>query len=70
MILQLDSQCLVRDEGTVIVLTGTDEQGRAVTFGADHRQARNIIEAASHGVIEAEVEGWQVLSIAKEGRST
>jgi hypothetical protein len=53
-----------RDEGSVIVFTGTDDAtGDRVTFGADHRPARDLYEAAleqSEPVV-AEVDDFQVL---------
>jgi hypothetical protein len=52
-----------RDEGTIIVLTGTDEQtGDRVSFGADHRPATALYEAAleQDEPVVAEVDGWQV----------
>jgi hypothetical protein len=52
-----------RDEGTIIVLTGTDEQtGDRVSFGADHRPATALYEAAleQDEPVVAEVDDWQV----------
>ena len=54
-----------RDEGTVMVLTGTAENGDRVTFGADRRPADDLADAVVNsldGEITAEVESWQVLS--------
>jgi hypothetical protein len=53
-----------RDEGTIIVFTGTDENGDRVTFGADHRPATALYEAAleQDEPVCAEVESWQVIS--------
>jgi hypothetical protein len=52
-----------RDEGTVIVFTGTDENGDRVTFGADHRPATALYEAAleQSEPVCAEVDDHQVL---------
>jgi hypothetical protein len=54
----------VQDEGTVVVLTGTDDEtGDLVTFGAD----RHVFIVACGGLpggegqVTFEVEGWQVL---------
>jgi hypothetical protein len=53
-----------RDEGTVVVFTGTDEEtGDKVSFGADHRPAQELYDAAleqSEPVV-AEVDDFQVL---------
>jgi hypothetical protein len=51
-----------RSEGTVIVFTGTDENGDRVTFGADHRPAEALYEAAleSGDPVTADVDEWQV----------
>lgn len=54
-----------RDEGTIIVFTGTDDEtGDRVTFGADHRPATALYEAAleQSEPVAAEVEPYQVLS--------
>ena len=53
----------VRDEGSVLVFTGTAENGDRVSFGADHRPAWALYEGVlEEGEAEAEVESWQVLS--------
>ncbi len=65
MIIRLTTEQLgqVRDEGTVAVLTGTDENGDRVTFGAD----RHVFIVACGGLLGGEgqvtfeVESWQVL---------
>lgn len=52
----------VRDEGTVLVFTGTAENGDRVDFGADHRPAWALYEGVLEtGEAEAEVESYQVL---------
>jgi hypothetical protein len=60
----------VRDEGTVVVLTGTDDAtGDRVTFGAD----RHMFIVACGGLLDGtgrvtfEIEGWQVLERARIG---
>ena len=51
------------DQGSVLVFTGTDAQGRVVRFGVDHRPAHGLIEAVeAEGTIPCHVEPWQVLS--------
>lgn len=59
---------LVRDEGTVVILTGHDEEGAEVTFAADARMAQAILDhlAASEADDEidlpvAGVEEWSIL---------
>lgn len=52
----------VRDEGTVLVFTGTAENGDRVSFGADHRPAWALYEGVlEEGEAQAEVESYQVL---------
>lgn len=52
----------VRDEGSVLVFTGTAENGDRVSFGADHRPAWALYEnVLEEGEAQAEVESWQVL---------
>jgi hypothetical protein len=66
MILTITTDDVIRhavDHGTVWTLTGTDEDGHRVTFGADHRPAREIIAlAADLGEIDVSVEDWQIVS--------
>jgi hypothetical protein len=54
-----------RDEGTVLVVTGTDEDTRdLVTFGVDHRVFSGLYNAANDdedSQVTAQVEPWQVL---------
>lgn len=50
------------DEGTVVVFTGTDEQQRLVTFGVDHRNARDIVAIVrEQGELVVGIDSWQVL---------
>ncbi len=52
-----------QDAGTVLVLTGTDAEGRRVMFGGDWRPMADLINAVWHeGEAVAEVEPWQVLA--------
>ena len=62
----------VRDEGTIVVFRGVNEDGKDVTFAADHRPAGAILQAlqaaaAEHPEIResvvAEVEDYLVLSV-------
>lgn len=49
---------IVRDEGTVVVMTAETEDGKVQSFAADQRMAYNIIEAEPEALY---VEGWQLL---------
>lgn len=40
---------LVRDEGTVVVFSGTTEDDLGVTFACDHRCAQAIVDALEAG---------------------
>lgn len=59
----------VRDEGTIVVLEGVDEEGRVFHFAADHRPAQDILNALSDPETESEVlvdvEEWQILGGAR-----
>lgn len=69
----IEVDTVVRDEGTIVVLAGTDlDTGQRVEFAADHRPARAIIEALNEALHDtdqnvempvAEVEDWQVLRV-------
>lgn len=52
------------DEGTIVLFKGTDTDAHnEVTVAIEHRPARDLVEALERGEhVEAEVEGWQVLS--------
>ena len=53
---------LVSDEGSILVLSGIDEQGTCFWFAADHRAGHSIMEAFAEGEeVEVEVESWQIL---------
>lgn len=55
----------LRDEGTVWVVTGTDnETGDLVTFAGDHRPMANMLEGLAGGEqadVMAEIEDYQVV---------
>lgn len=54
---------LVRDEGTVLVFAGTDENGEARGFVADHRAGWRIVDALDAGEeVVADVPGWALVS--------
>jgi hypothetical protein len=40
---------LLRDEGTLVVFQGEDEDGTSVTFAVEHRYARDIAAAIVNG---------------------
>jgi len=53
---------VVRDEGTVIVFYGVDDDGANRTFAADRRMAEDIIHAMGHGYAPVcEVPDWALL---------
>ncbi|GAC1527429.1 MAG: hypothetical protein NVS3B1_17730 [Marmoricola sp.] len=53
------------DHGSVIVVTGTSEDGaKEIRFGGDHRPMRGLYEAVqAEGEIFAEIEPWQVSGV-------
>ncbi len=54
------------NKGTVILVTGTDDDGNRVTFAGDHRPmawALEIVETV--GEIQVDVDAWQILSTEK-----
>ena len=58
----------VIDQGSVVVITGTDDVGQRVTFAGDHRPLGHIIEALltdAEDEIVVEVEDWQILGASK-----
>lgn len=62
MLLTVNSETSIDNQGTVIVLEGTDDQGRTHYFAADHRPARDLLEiVAVEGDVPVEVESWQLL---------
>ena len=61
MILYVDTDTEVRDEGTVVVLTGRNDAGRVIRFVVDHRSAQDILNLIGDGLLTVEVEPWQIL---------
>ena len=59
-----DLETTGRDEGTVIVVTGTDENGNRVTFGGDGRPMEHLIKGVliDGSAVAADVENWQILA--------
>lgn len=53
----------IREEGSVITVTGTDDEtGARVTFAGDHRPMQHLFDGVlADGEATAEVESWQVL---------
>ncbi len=53
-------------EGTMFVVTGTDEQGRRVRFAGQHGPMGAALDGVERdGEAACEVEDWMVLSIAQ-----
>jgi hypothetical protein len=62
MLLTVSNESSVIDQGTVLVLEGTADDGTVYRFGADRRMAIMLLEAVhEEGEVLAEVEGWQLL---------
>lgn len=55
---------VVRDEGTIVVLTGLDEDGCTVVFAADHRMAQDILDALSEEPV-VQVPDWAFLRVIR-----
>lgn len=52
----------IESHGTIIVFTGTDDTGRTVRFGVDHRPAGHLLDRLREvGELDVHVEGWQIL---------
>lgn len=60
-----DLETTGRSEGSVVVLTGTDENGRRVTFAGDGRPMGHLIQGIliEGEATAADVEGWQILGV-------
>lgn len=53
------------DHGSVVAMTGTDENGNRVTFAGDARMMEPVMQALIIGdepEVDVEVEEWQILS--------
>lgn len=51
-----------RNEGSVLLVTGTTEDGTRVRFAGDHRPMAGFLAVVEdEGEATAEVESWQVL---------
>lgn len=51
---------------TVVRFHGLDEEGGEVTFGVDHRPARDLAEAVARGEDPiVDLEPWQILGAAR-----
>jgi len=61
MLLTVSHDSFLHDDGSVVVLTGVDENGKTWRFGADFRIAYDLLGAAIEGEITVEVEDWQLL---------
>lgn len=54
------------DQGTVVVITGTGEDGQRVTFGADARAIEPALRALvmdEEFSVDVEVDEWQILRV-------
>lgn len=63
MLLTLTSEDLptVVGHGSVVQVTGTDEDGARVTFAGDHRVMAGMLEALEvEGELPVYVEDWQI----------
>lgn len=55
----------VEYHGTVVTMTATDADGKAVRIGVDHRPAQDLIEHLwDVGTVDVEVEPWQIVGAA------
>lgn len=68
MILTITEEAILGgyQDGSVMVLTGKDEHGGTITFGADVRMIDSLMAACmfdngEDGEIEIELEAWQIL---------
>jgi hypothetical protein len=61
--MEIEVTQIVRDEGSIVLFQGTSlEDGRVVTFAADHRPAQELINGMLNDEeIIAFVEPWQVV---------
>jgi hypothetical protein len=58
------------DHGTTVSITGTDEDGKRVTFAGDHRMMEGLMAAAlfyDEESVSALVEGWQIIRVTEAG---
>lgn len=56
------------DHGSIIAITGTDEEGQRVRFGADARMIEPALQALvmdEEYEIDVEVDDWQVLGVSQ-----
>lgn len=61
MLLTVTADAEVEDHGTVVLITGFNDEGLHQRFGADHRIAQDVLDAAVvEGEITVEVEDWQL----------
>lgn len=60
---------IVRDEGTIVIFSGTDEAGREIHFGVDHRLAIPLADGLLNDPTPpvCYVAPWQVLSVFDGG---
>ncbi len=57
---------IISDEGSVVVMEGTDEDGNTFRFGVDHRMAQPIVDDLNDGLEPwAQVPVWAILGGAR-----
>jgi hypothetical protein len=57
---------VIMHDGSIVVLEGTDEDGKIRRFGADHRMAQPILEELADGLEPwASVPSWAFLGGAR-----
>ena len=63
--LTIEDTATLTDHGSVYAITGTDEDGNRVTFGADPRMLESPLHELIIGdepEVDVEIEEWQILS--------
>jgi hypothetical protein len=62
--LTIEDVATLTDHGSVVAITGTDEDGQRVTFAGDSREMEVMVSALVIGdepEVEAEIEDWQII---------
>lgn len=59
---------MVRDEGSIVVFAGTDDEGREVHFGCDHGPAQEVVERIiERGTVQVAIDSWQIVGVMAPG---